>query len=170
MLEEHYGFIPTAEYPIDERHALNADEISAMQNHVDFGSHTCFHPVLTTCTDEESSKEISDSKRDIENLVQRQCRHFSYPNGDYGDRELALVESAGYSSARTIDVGWNDRKTDPYRLRITGVSDNASINILAAQLSGVPMFVRHLFAGSITGKHRTVRPRTQSYRRSEKDS
>ena len=51
-------------------------------------------------------------------------------------------------------MGWNDRNTDPFRLRITGVTDDASVNLLAAQLSRITGYLRYLSRGSLTGKHR----------------
>jgi peptidoglycan/xylan/chitin deacetylase (PgdA/CDA1 family) len=158
LLRERFGFTLTSEYAPDERHALSAEEIAVLGRSMDFGSHTCFHPILTTCSDEECERELRDSKRDLEALVGRECRHFSYPNGDYSERELRMAREAGYLSARTVDVGWNDVDTDPYRLRIIGVSDDASLNVLAVQLSGFTMFLRYLCAGSLSGRHRTIHP------------
>ena len=53
----------------------------------------------------------------MEQLTGAACEHFAYPNGDYGSREIATLEAAGYKTARTCDIGWNDHKTDPYRLK-----------------------------------------------------
>jgi hypothetical protein len=54
------------------------------------------------------------------------------------------VRSAGYESARTTDAGFNDLRTDPYRLRVVGTRDDDSLNVLAGQLAGVPVFRRLL--------------------------
>jgi peptidoglycan/xylan/chitin deacetylase (PgdA/CDA1 family) len=158
VLHERFGFTQTSEYAPEGRQALSTEEIAALRGSVDFGSHTCFHPILTTCTDEECERELRDSKRDLEALLGHECRHFSYPNGDYSERELRMTREAGYLSARTVDVGWNDVNTDPYRLRIIGVTDDASLNVLAVQLSGLSMFLRYLRAGSLCGRHRTIQP------------
>lgn len=155
VLEERFGFTPTREYPGD-RHALSVDEIREMQDVVDFEPHTCFHPVLPSCEDEESRREIVESKHDLEKLLGRPCRSFSYPNGDYGSREIAYANAAGFVCARTIDAGWNGPATDPFRLRITGVTDDASINILASQLSGITMYFRYLRRGGRGGRYPQV--------------
>jgi peptidoglycan/xylan/chitin deacetylase (PgdA/CDA1 family) len=157
LLQKKFGFTPTKEYPEKERQALNKKEIKLMKDHVDFQAHSLFHPILTTCTDSECEKEIFQSKKDIEALLGIECKHFAYPNGDYTDREIELVKKAGYISARTIDVGWNDSNTDPYRLKARMVTDNASINLLDAQLSGVTQYLRYLIRGSFTGKYPTVK-------------
>jgi peptidoglycan/xylan/chitin deacetylase (PgdA/CDA1 family) len=158
LLRERFGFEPTREYAREERQALSAEEIAGMRASVDFGSHTCFHPILTTCSDAECERETRDSKRDLEELLGRECRHFSYPNGDYSERELRMAREAGYLSARTVDVGWNDVDTDPFRLRMLGVSDDASLNVLAVQLCGLTTYLRHLRGGSLSGRHRTIQP------------
>jgi peptidoglycan/xylan/chitin deacetylase (PgdA/CDA1 family) len=157
VLRQRSGFTPTTEYLEEDPQALSLAEISGLAGCVDFESHTCFHPSLVTCSDAECEAELRDSKRDLEKLLGRECRHFSYPNGDYSEREVRLARAAGYLSARTVDVGWNDAGTDPYRLRITGVTDDASIDLLAAQLSGITMYLRYLKAGSLRGRHRAVR-------------
>jgi peptidoglycan/xylan/chitin deacetylase (PgdA/CDA1 family) len=147
-LEEASGFSPVREYSPDERQALTYEEIAQMKDHVDFESHTRFHPILPTCSLEECDTEISRSKAELQLITGQLCRHFSYPNGDYSEREIELVQLAGYSSARTMDLGWNDVNTDPFRLKVIPVRDDASVNRLTADLSGVAgylgRFRRHL--------------------------
>jgi peptidoglycan/xylan/chitin deacetylase (PgdA/CDA1 family) len=152
MLDEIYGINVSAEYPEMDRQALNLDELMAMNPVVNYGSHTMYHPVLTTCDEEECVKEIELSKNDLEGLLGVKCKHFSYPNGDYTEEVIAMVEKAGYSSGRTTDIGRNDVNTNPFRLKITGITDDASVNIVIAQLTGIATFVRYALRGSFNGK------------------
>src|SRR4051794_622655 len=85
------------------RQALTRAEARAMAGVAAFGSHTRFHPVLTTCSDHEARQEIELSKDEVEHFSGRGCTHFAYPYGDHGARELEYVERAGYRTARTID-------------------------------------------------------------------
>lgn len=144
ILRDRFGFFPTRLYPDEERQALSIDEIRSMGGHVDFQSHSCFHPILPRCEPEDCREEIFASKREIEKLSRRECRHFAYPNGDYTEREIDHLRRAGYSSARTVFFGWNVKKTDPFRLRAVIVTDNGSVNLLAAQLSGIPYYLREI--------------------------
>lgn len=48
-----------------------------------------------------------------------------------------MVKKAGYLAARSIDIGWNDLRTDPYRLKRLGMDDDSTINYLAAQMTGL---------------------------------
>jgi peptidoglycan/xylan/chitin deacetylase (PgdA/CDA1 family) len=156
MLANHFDFSPTKEFPSEERQSLNLCEINLLKEFVDFQSHTLYHPVLPSCSESECWSELCNSKEDIQRFLGRSCGHFSYPNGDYTEREIELVRKAGYLSARTTDVGWNDINTNPYRLKITGVTDDASVNMMAAQLSGLTMFIRYALRGSFKGKHRNA--------------
>jgi len=151
---QEVGFSPTKEYP--EAQALHAQEIDYLNEAVDFAVHSRFHPVLTACSDQECADEIVTSKVEVERVVGLPCLDFSYPNGDYGERELELVRKAGYRSARTVDLGWNKPGTDVFALKILGTSDTASVSRLAADLTGVSGYLARLKVGSLRGKHRSV--------------
>lgn len=152
-LEREFGYYPTKDY--SERQALSIGEIIEMAPYVDFGSHTKFHSILPQCEDIGCLDEIRDSREALEKILNRPVEHFAYPNGDYGEREIELVKKCGYKSARTLDVGWNDVNSDPYRLKAIGIEDDASINILCGQLTGLFAYVKYLRHGSLDG----VRPR-----------
>lgn len=150
-LTAKFDFAETREYP-ENRQALSADEIREMAPHVDFQAHTRFHPVLPTCSDEKSLAEIRDGRADLERMLGRPVQYFSYPNGDYCDRDVDFVRQCGFTLARTIDVGWNGPRTDRHRLKIAGVTDDASVNVLAAQLSGLSMYLRYRLRGGRGGR------------------
>ncbi len=150
-LSENYGFEPTKEYPA--RQALDIKEIVEMTPHVNFQSHTKFHPLLSKCSDVESFSEIQESKDRLTEMLNNQIPHFSYPVGNYTDREVQYAKKAGYKSARTCDLGWNTMHTDPFRLKAMGIDDNASINEFLSQLYGIAGFIRFAKQGSFTGKH-----------------
>lgn len=126
---------------------LSVEQMEAMRPYVDFQAHTRFHPVLTRCNYSEAATEIGESKHEIEALLSDSCEHFAYPNGNYGEREVALVRAAGFKSARTCDIGWCDQNSDPYRLPTIIVDDSASITRFAAQLTGIPLFLRYMREG-----------------------
>ena len=122
-----------------------------MSPFVDFQSHSKFHPVLTTCTDDECKEELVESKAYLEKLLNKKIIHFSYPNGDYSEREIEYLKKSGYKSARTLDIGWNDVNSDPYRLKALGIEDCASINILCGQIIGIFRYFKYLRYGSFKG-------------------
>lgn len=130
------GYRPEADYA--DRQALSKDEMLEMGGHgVDFQSHTVFHPILVACSDEECWREVSESKRALEDLLGDPVDHFAYPNGDYGEREVAYMQQAGYRSARTVEAGWNGPETNLYALKSMVVSDNSSLEQMITQLHGL---------------------------------
>jgi hypothetical protein len=151
---EEAGFTPTEDH--DQRQAVNAGEIERMREVFDIAAHTRFHPILPACSDEEAAFEISASRSEIELLTGQPCLDFSYPNGDYGEREIELIKEAGFRSARTVDMGWNTATTDRFVLKALGTDDDSSINRLAGDLSGVSGWFARLKVGSFNGRHRQV--------------
>jgi peptidoglycan/xylan/chitin deacetylase (PgdA/CDA1 family) len=138
--------------------ALSLADIEHMKGSVDFASHGRFHPILPCCDDEDCRVELAQSRLEIEGLVGQPCRSFAFPNGSYGEREIGALRSAGYQSARTLDAGWNDEKTDPFRLKAVPVSDDASWAWFAVQISFVPVYFRYLKRGSFLGRAPQLQP------------
>lgn len=134
----------------DDPQALQLDELLEMREWVDFQSHTVFHPILTTCDAQTVEFELIQSKKELELKISQPVHHFAYPNGDYSEREIALLQKAGYNSARTTDIGWNSRSTNPFRLKITGVNDQAPIWMLKAELTGIPGYCYNLYKSGIS--------------------
>jgi peptidoglycan/xylan/chitin deacetylase (PgdA/CDA1 family) len=141
VLREEHGF--QKHIPRGKRQALNLHEISLMVSLVDFGAHSRYHPVLTKCSDSECREEIFLSKEEVERYTGRGCKHFSYPNGDFSEREKDLIKQAGYRSARTTVAGWNVPGVDPFELKVLEVADNASLNWMIFQISGIAWYLKN---------------------------
>ena len=105
---------------------------------VDFQPHTQFHPILPRCTEMECKQEVLGSKADLEKFLGVECSHFSYPNGDYTEREIEIVKAGGFRSARTTDIGWNTPHTSPYRLKTVPITDDAGLTRFRAELTTIP--------------------------------
>jgi len=150
VLKDKVNYEQKKEY--STRQALNLEELKEMSTFVDFQSHSKFHPILINCTNEECKEEIKGSKAYLEKLLNKKINHFSYPNGDYSEREINFLKDCGYKSGRTLDVGWNNINTDVYKLKSMVIEDDASINILNGQISGVFPYFKYFFRGSINGK------------------
>jgi len=129
------GHADTREY--ETRQSLSRDEISAMKSIVDFQSHTVFHPILPACSRETARAEIAGSKETLESEHALQIYALAYPNGDYSDREVRLLEEAAYVCGVTMDAGVNDAHTDPFRLRRVALPDDAGINEVIVKASGL---------------------------------
>jgi peptidoglycan/xylan/chitin deacetylase (PgdA/CDA1 family) len=134
-LKEKVDYFP--EKPYKDRQALNLDELEKMKPFIDFQAHTCFHPILPLCEDNESKAEIQNCKTELEELLKQSVKHFAYPNGDYLQREIEYLKMGGYLSARTVKFGWNTVETDPYQLLILSGNDDVSVDKLSAQMTGI---------------------------------
>jgi peptidoglycan/xylan/chitin deacetylase (PgdA/CDA1 family) len=149
-LSIRYDYYQEKEFP-ENRQVLNLDEIQKMKDLVDFGSHSSFHPILTKCNQQEKENEINGSLEKLEELLGIPVTSFAYPNGDYDQELVEILKAGNIKIARTTDAGWNNRSSNPFGLKVTGVSDNASIDKLAFELTGLSRYIQHLFNGSFNG-------------------
>ena len=117
--------------------ALSSDQIREMIPFVNFQAHSQYHPILTKCEYDRAKDEIFNSKKDLEESFQIKVNAFSYPNGNYSDREINLCKEAGYDCAITVDFGFNDEKTDPFRLKRLPVDGTDDVNELLVKASGL---------------------------------
>lgn len=89
--------------PTTDFRAMTWDEIRQLDLElIEVGSHTCSHPILSKCSQNELEIELSMSKLIIEREIGRTIKSFCYPNGqlgDYDDRVIKAVQSAGYTNA-----------------------------------------------------------------------
>src|SRR6266850_2968741 len=95
------GFEETKE--CDERQALSATEVYELKSKADLQSHTVFHPILPRCLSERAEVEITQSKEDLQKGLAVEVYALAYPDGNYSEREVRLVEKAGYKCALTLD-------------------------------------------------------------------
>ena len=135
-LKKTADFEPEKTFP--ERQTLNMAEMKEMGESVDFQPHTQFHPILPHCTEAECTQEIIESKTDLESLLGIECLHFSYPNGNYTEREIQIVKAGGFRSARTTEIGWNTLDTPPYQLKVIPITDDAGLTLFRAELTTIP--------------------------------
>lgn len=125
-----------------EPQALQQNHLSAMSDVIDFQAHTHFHPILPACSNEEANFEIEDGKLVLQERFGFNINSFAFPNGDYSERDIALVKRAGYTSALTVDFGFNDLVSDPYKLKRIPINDTMDINEIIVKASGLWAFVK----------------------------
>ena len=102
----------------------------------EFGSHTISHPHLTQLKSEEKQFEISNSKKRLEDLIQKQVDFFCYPYGEYDQESVLLVEQSGYLGACSNRPGENGKKIEPYLLKRTEIGSNDSLYDFEKKMSG----------------------------------
>jgi len=147
------GHTDTREY--ETRESLSRDEIRVMKSVVDFQSHTVFHPILPVCSRERARREIVVSKETLERDHGLKIYALAYPNGDYSDREIRLLQQTGYSCGLTLDAGSNDFQTDPFRLRRVALPNDAGINEVIVKASGLWEILKALTSRSTHVRYHT---------------
>ena len=89
---------------------------SWLQQGMDIGSHTRTHADLTTLNATAAIDEIAGSKRELENSLNCEVRHFCYPYGRFETAHSQMAQQAGYASATTTRRGRTQANADPYNL------------------------------------------------------
>lgn len=88
---------------------LSSEEVLEMSRHgIEFGSHSMNHKWLHQISEEEVRHEVEESKRQIENLVQKPCKVFAYPAGYFSDIAQRAIKETGYTAAFTTHYGPTD--------------------------------------------------------------
>ncbi len=129
-----------------EPEALSDREIQEMAGRqVDFQSHGLSHAILPRCEEAKARAEILDSRSALSSRYGLDIYAFSYPNGDFSEREVQLVREAGYRCGVTIEAGFNGANTDPYRIKRLRLDDTDSVNEVIVKASGVWGLISRLF-------------------------
>lgn len=72
---------------------------------MDVGSHTRTHADLNELDLAQAREQIAGSKRELENTLGYEVRHFCYPYGRFGAEHSQLAQEAGYVTATTTRRG-----------------------------------------------------------------
>ena len=80
---------------------LNLRQIGEMSEYgIEFGSHTCTHPLeMTRLSQNQCWDEINRSRKDLKRLLGNDIVSFCYPRGNLDSNIIKMVEKAGYSCA-----------------------------------------------------------------------
>ena len=122
--------LPSAEYaPVNWEQAREMDA-----NNFKIESHTVTHPILTNINQTQLDYELQDSKKRLENVLDRQIENFCYPNGSLNETVWKAVENAGYKSAVTTHYGFNETGANQFTLN--RIDAQSEIESFAQSVSG----------------------------------
>jgi peptidoglycan/xylan/chitin deacetylase (PgdA/CDA1 family) len=127
----------TNAWDVDERQEplLNESEIREMQSGaITFGSHTQSHRALTRIPLEEAARELADSRKILESLLDRPVTALCYPFAKQNRTIRGLARKAGYNAAVVGRGGTNRVWTDQYALRRIKVDTSTTISELRRKL------------------------------------
>jgi peptidoglycan/xylan/chitin deacetylase (PgdA/CDA1 family) len=100
-----------------------ADLQALVEDGFSIGSHTITHPYLSSEAPDRQREELEDSRRQLEEVLERPVLDFCYPGGGYDETTRHLVAEAGYRSATTSEFGVVGPGDDPLRLMRIGVGE-----------------------------------------------
>jgi peptidoglycan/xylan/chitin deacetylase (PgdA/CDA1 family) len=81
-----------------------------------FGSHTVNHEILTQLPEDQVSREVAESKSEIERQLGHKCETFAYPNGSWSHSIKTIVKEQGYALAFINSPGIWNAATDPWAI------------------------------------------------------
>jgi peptidoglycan/xylan/chitin deacetylase (PgdA/CDA1 family) len=105
----------TADGEGPREHLSEKDILEMSENGIEFASHSFSHKLFDRVSDEEIEFEVTESKKFIENLTQKECSTFAYPAGFFTDYAREAIKKAGYAAAFSTIYG-SDDKLDVYAL------------------------------------------------------
>lgn len=128
--------LPGSAWELEDR-MLTWSQVREMQESgISFGAHTMSHPVVSQLAYSERQLELGDSKRLLENRLQRPIAHFAFPFGSPSDidpESCALMPRYGYRSAASTVWGVNTPSTPRCLLRRIG-GDEPDLSLFALRL------------------------------------
>ncbi|GGG12510.1 polysaccharide deacetylase family protein [Pontibacter amylolyticus] len=97
-----------------QREAMTIAQIQKISSSpwITIGGHTVSHPILTNCSYEQVYNELMISKEKLESWTGKNIDYFAYPNGNYSEREIHILQLQGYKMAFTV----NPKHLTPHRL------------------------------------------------------
>ena len=104
------GALPCALMTVDQVRQL------AERGH-EIGSHTLWHPILTTMAEDERRHEINGARKLLQEWTKCEVEGFCYPNGDFDLKVIRQLQDAGHRHACTTQPGSNREATDRFALR-----------------------------------------------------
>ncbi|MGA7784742.1 MAG: polysaccharide deacetylase family protein [Candidatus Acidiferrales bacterium] len=86
----------------DERKVMSVEDLQSLPSEsVTIGSHSLTHPDLTTLSPKEALYELAESKRVLEDVVQRPVQLFCFPYGAFSEELFRLCQEVGYERVFT---------------------------------------------------------------------
>ena len=116
---------------------LSTNQIKEMHNYgIEFGSHTLSHCDLTKVSLEETQRELSESKKILEDKIGFEITTFAYPYGNCNAQIKLLAKESGYRFAFATDKAPLGLHEDVYQIRRIGIFPNTDVRGLVRKVKG----------------------------------
>jgi peptidoglycan/xylan/chitin deacetylase (PgdA/CDA1 family) len=120
--------------------------LSEMGDAVELGAHTVSHPHLDALPLAQVQREVAESKRQLELVLDRAVETFAYPHGAYDAAVRAAVIEAGYRCAAAVKNAISHPRDDPWAIARYTVTANTSAEQVRELLQGrgAPLAWQHV--------------------------
>jgi len=98
--------------------SVSKEDISDLAQRFEVGSHSVTHLSLPGTSIEVLNRELCESKRELEEILDFETTSFCYPYGNYDNLVVQQVMNAGYRCARTFDPYHFERQSDVFRINV----------------------------------------------------
>lgn len=114
------------------------------ENNIEFGSHSVNHPILSKLSDDDLMRELSESKKHIEDMLGVNCLSIAYPVGGesaYSMKVMKFVHQIGYKMAASYKHGVSSEIEDErFQLKRLHVERYTSREYFASMLALPKLF------------------------------
>jgi len=97
---------------------LNWPQIQEMDQSglIDFQPHTLTHSELSQINPMEAKREIEESKRIVQEKLNKKCNFFAYPRGNFNQEVVDILKESGFKAGLTIKSGLVSENVDLFKL------------------------------------------------------
>lgn len=135
---EHIGKLGSDE---DRYAMMEWEEVNdLLQNGQFVGSHSHSHPIFSRISAVQSHRELSLSKKLIEEHTGEPCVLFSYPNGTYEDYSMQTIShlrELDYKFAFTQEPYYNEPGFDKYQVKRINITNKMNCLMFEARMTGI---------------------------------
>ncbi|WP_321516722.1 polysaccharide deacetylase family protein [Marinifilum fragile] len=109
-----------------KRSCIELSELKRLSENslITIGSHTYHHPITIKCSDAELNFEYRESKKTLEEWLSVEINSFSFPNGDYNQRDLDLLKKYNYKMAFTVNPELNSNIISEFQIPRVSINSN----------------------------------------------
>lgn len=112
----------------------------------DIEPHAVTHRELTELNEEDAKNEIINSKKEVEEKLNKKCHFFAPPRGAYNDKTLNLIKENGFVASVTIEEGLIGKNADPFRLKRNTIDSSCNSDIQFSARLGWPVVIFNALA------------------------
>lgn len=100
---------------------LTSQQVKALSdNGMTIGCHTVTHPIFVNMSESEITREITESRATLQDIIGREISLFAYPNGkvgtDYLPEQTNIIRSLGLKAAFSTHLGSIKQDSDIWQL------------------------------------------------------